>query len=157
MVASYSASLIGEGRQTVLNATFTAGPRGIGSETDVFDNRRFNATPNFMHARIDISHTQDGPGGMQFFVKAQGQAADQPLVSSEQYSLGGLDSVRGYAESEVLNVRESNSRPTQGIVTTRTRAFNEDGKQVMEFTRNSLVYKRGNAPGDVPAFVESAA
>ncbi len=62
-----------------------------------------------------------------------------------------------YAESEVLNVRESNSRPTQGIVTTRTRAFNQDGKQVMEFTRNSLVYKRGNAPGDVPAFVESAA
>ncbi|GLK45833.1 MULTISPECIES: MaoC family dehydratase [Novosphingobium] len=56
-----------------------------------------------------------------------------------------------YAESEVLNVRESASRPTQGIVTTRTRGFNQDGKMVMEFTRNSLVYKRGRAPGDVPA------
>lgn len=62
-----------------------------------------------------------------------------------------------YAESEVLNVRESNSRPTQGIVTTRTRAFNQEGKQVMEFTRNSLVYKRGHAPGDVPAIAEAAA
>ncbi|WP_285017287.1 MaoC family dehydratase [Novosphingobium sp. fls2-241-R2A-195] len=56
-----------------------------------------------------------------------------------------------YAESEVLNVRESASRPTQGIVTTRTRGFNQDGEMVMEFTRNSLVYKRGRAPGDAPA------
>ncbi|PNU02210.1 MaoC family dehydratase [Novosphingobium guangzhouense] len=54
-----------------------------------------------------------------------------------------------YAESEVLNVRDSASRPTQGIVTTRTRGFNQDGKMVMEFTRNSLIYKRGYAPGDV--------
>lgn len=62
-----------------------------------------------------------------------------------------------YAESEVLNVRESASRPTQGIVTTRTRAFNQHGKQIMEFTRNSLVYKRGYAPGDVPPVGDSKA
>jgi acyl dehydratase len=55
-----------------------------------------------------------------------------------------------YAESEVLALRESASRPTQGIVTTKTRAFNQDGKQIMEFTRNSLVYKRGHAPDDAP-------
>jgi itaconyl-CoA hydratase len=54
-----------------------------------------------------------------------------------------------YAESEVLALRESASRPTQGIVTTRTRGFNQDGKQIMEFTRNSLVYKRGHAPDDM--------
>lgn len=54
-----------------------------------------------------------------------------------------------YAESEVLALRESASRPTQGIVTTKTRAFNQDGKQIMEFTRNSLVYKRGYAPDDI--------
>lgn len=56
-----------------------------------------------------------------------------------------------YAESEVLEKRESKSRPTQGIVTTRTTAFNQNGAKVMEFTRNSLVYKRGHAPGDMPA------
>ena len=60
-----------------------------------------------------------------------------------------------YAESEVLALRESASRPTQGIVTTKTRAFNQNGKQIMEFTRNSLVYKRGEAPGDLP--LETAA
>lgn len=53
-----------------------------------------------------------------------------------------------YAESEVLEVRESKSRPTQGIVTTRTRAFNQEGVLVMEFVRASLVPKRGHAVDD---------
>ncbi|MGH2257668.1 hypothetical protein ACQ1ZF_14290, partial [Enterococcus faecalis] len=50
IVVSYNASFAGEGRQTALDATFTAGLRGIGSQPDVFDNRRFNATPSFIHA-----------------------------------------------------------------------------------------------------------
>lgn len=53
-----------------------------------------------------------------------------------------------YAESEVLEVRPSNSRPTQGIVTTRTRAFNQDGVMVMEFVRSSLVPRRGHGVDD---------
>ena len=32
----------------------------------------------------------------------QGQAADKPLVNSEQFSGGGLGTVRGYLESEEL-------------------------------------------------------
>ncbi len=51
-----------------------------------------------------------------------------------------------YAESEVLEIRESKSRPSQGIVTTRTRGFNQDGVQIMEFTRMSLIAKRGTLP-----------
>jgi acyl dehydratase len=52
------------------------------------------------------------------------------------------------AESEVLEVRASKSRPTQGIVTTRTRGLNHDGVQVMEFIRMSLIPKRGHGVGD---------
>lgn len=51
-----------------------------------------------------------------------------------------------YAESTVLAKRESKSRPTQGIVTVRTRGVNQDGVQVMEFERTVLVYKRGHSP-----------
>ena len=40
--------------------------------------------------------------GFQLFAKAQGQVADQPLVNSEQFSGGGLGTVRGYLESEEL-------------------------------------------------------
>src|SRR5262249_49341012 len=59
-------------------------------------------TADFITFRGDLSHTQDLPGGLQLFGKVQGQAADQPLVSSEQLSLGGQDTIRGYLESEVL-------------------------------------------------------
>jgi len=53
-----------------------------------------------------------------------------------------------YAESEVLEKRESKSRPTQGIVTVETRAFNQDGTKVMEFVRSALIPKRGHGVDD---------
>jgi acyl dehydratase len=53
-----------------------------------------------------------------------------------------------YAESQVLEKRESRSRPTQGMVTVETRAFNQDGKPVMNFVRTALVPKRGYGVGD---------
>ena len=43
---------------------------------------------------------------------------------------------------------QSKSRPTQGIVTVHTRAFNQDGVQVMEFVRSALIPKRGHGVDD---------
>jgi len=51
-----------------------------------------------------------------------------------------------YADSKVLEKRESKSRPEAGIVKFRTRGFNQDGKLVIQFLRTILVYKRGRAP-----------
>ena len=48
------------------------------------------------------------------------------------------------AESEVLEMRESRSRPEAGIVTVRTRGFNQDGVLVCEFDRTILVARRGS-------------
>jgi len=53
-----------------------------------------------------------------------------------------------YAESEVLSVRESKSRPTQGIVTIRTRGLKQDGTEVISFERAMLIPKRGHAVDD---------
>jgi itaconyl-CoA hydratase len=47
-----------------------------------------------------------------------------------------------YAESTVLEKRESKSRPAQGIVTVATRAWKQDGTTVMTFKRSALVPKR---------------
>lgn len=52
-----------------------------------------------------------------------------------------------YAESEVLEVRESRSRPGQGLVRVHTRGFNQRGETVLEFDRSVLVYSRAAAPG----------
>jgi itaconyl-CoA hydratase len=51
-----------------------------------------------------------------------------------------------YSESEVLEVRESRSRPEQGIVKVRTRGLNQDGKIVIEYARSVMVWKRAHAP-----------
>ena len=51
-----------------------------------------------------------------------------------------------YAESEVLSTRESKSRPDNGLVTVRTRGFNQRGETVIEYERTVLVYRRGKKP-----------
>ena len=51
-----------------------------------------------------------------------------------------------YAESEVLEVRPSRSRPGQGIVRVRTRGFNQRDETVIEYQRTILVPSR-----DTPA------
>jgi len=53
-----------------------------------------------------------------------------------------------YAESEVLEKRESASRPTQGIVKIRTIGKKADGTVVMSFDRSMLIPKRGHSVED---------
>ncbi len=53
-----------------------------------------------------------------------------------------------YAESEVLQMRESKSRPTQGIVTVRTTGKKADDSVFMTYERAILVPKRGHAADD---------
>jgi acyl dehydratase len=47
-----------------------------------------------------------------------------------------------YAESEVLDKRESKSRPGAGIVSVKTLGLNQDGVKVCEFNRTMLIMKR---------------
>ena len=100
--ANYSATWSGKNSLTNANAGVTFHFRGMGSSPQQFDFNRFKADGNFVYVRSDISHQHDLPLGFQIFGKAQGQVADQPLVNSEQFAGGGLGTVRGYLEAEVL-------------------------------------------------------
>lgn len=51
-----------------------------------------------------------------------------------------------FAESEVIDKRQSASRPTQGIVRVRTRGLNQRGEDVIVFERAVLVPRRGHGP-----------
>lgn len=51
-----------------------------------------------------------------------------------------------YSRSEVLEKRESRSRPNVGIVTVRTTGYNQRGAVVVSFKRTIMIYKRGQAP-----------
>ena len=48
------------------------------------------------------------------------------------------------SESEVLAKRESKSRPDAGLVTVKTRGFNQNGTLVAEFERTILVAREGH-------------
>lgn len=54
-----------------------------------------------------------------------------------------------YSVSEVLDKRESRSRPEVGVVSVRTEGLNQDGKVVISFKRTLLVYRRGRQPAPV--------
>ena len=54
-----------------------------------------------------------------------------------------------YAESEVLAVRESKSKPNQGIVTVGTTGLKKGGEAVISFQRSMLIPKRGHAVDDL--------
>lgn len=47
-----------------------------------------------------------------------------------------------WAETEVLELRESRSRPHVGIVSVRSRGINQRGEVVLEYKRTFMIYKR---------------
>jgi itaconyl-CoA hydratase len=59
-----------------------------------------------------------------------------------------------WAESEILERRESRTNPSVGIVSMRCRGINQKGKVVIEFKRSFMIYKRG-APEAATAFPET--
>lgn len=60
-----------------------------------------------------------------------------------------------YAESLVIDKRESSSRPYAGIVSVKTRGLNQDGDVCVTWKRSVMVYKR-DAPQDKGHFPEAA-
>ena len=100
LMASYDAGWTTTKTETSLSLNATFHLRGFGSGSTAFNNSRFGATGSFFSLRGDLAETRELPGGFQMFGKAQGQLASQPLLSAEQFSAGGLGTVRGYLEGE---------------------------------------------------------
>jgi acyl dehydratase len=51
-----------------------------------------------------------------------------------------------YSRSEVLEKRESRSRPNVGIVAVKTTGYNQEGTVVITFKRTVMVYKKDHSP-----------
>lgn len=98
----YNGTRHGEAAQTRFGAGVNFGIRGLGNDQEEFDIKRFNARANFVYLRASLERDQALYRGLRLLLKLEGQLADSPLVSNEQFSAGGADSVRGYHESERL-------------------------------------------------------
>jgi len=74
----------------------------LGSDEATIDLNRFGARGNFTYLRSSLSGSWRMPLGFSVNARASGQYTGQPLLSGEQLGAGGMDSVRGYLESETL-------------------------------------------------------
>ncbi len=101
--ADYSASFpLGKTANSASVALNTA-PRGLfGNDDAEFEGKRVNARASYVYLRGNWSTDVplDTRTALQF--KLLGQLADQPLISNEQFCIGGLETVRGYLECEAL-------------------------------------------------------
>lgn len=86
--------------QATFNLNFA--PRGLGNTDREFNERRLDAKPNYMFLRADIKHLQKLPLDWSIQAKLSAQASSQKLIATEQFTIGGVDSVRGYLESSEL-------------------------------------------------------
>lgn len=103
-VLQHSAYFSGQKGVTQTNVSANFAPRGrlFGNYDDEFNNRRSNARANYLFLRADAQRVQTLPRGYSWMVRVAGQASSQPLVGTEQFLVGGADSVRGYYEAEQL-------------------------------------------------------
>jgi hemolysin activation/secretion protein len=104
----YSGFVQGEAAQWQFNVGANWALRGLsdrqvdcdGVPVDQFACKRTGARSNFAVLRGDIQRNQRFGGGWSLLTRADFQAASQPLISNEQFSAGGVDSVRGYLDAE---------------------------------------------------------
>ena len=74
--------------------------RHLVTDLEEFKDKRSGARGSYIYATLGVERHQRLPKETRLFAKIDGQIADQPLVSNEQYTAGGMESVRGYKESE---------------------------------------------------------
>jgi hemolysin activation/secretion protein len=99
---AYQAGWTGPNSTTDAIGTLVWAFRGLGSGAAAFDAKRFDANQNFVYVKADVSRTQELPYGLQAYGHLSAQVSPDPLVDNEQFSIGGLDTVRGYYEAESL-------------------------------------------------------
>ncbi len=67
-----------------------------------FKFKRANSISNFVHFKIDMDYTRELGKDWAAFAKFSGQISDSALTSNEQFAAGGLDTMRGYYQSEAV-------------------------------------------------------
>jgi hemolysin activation/secretion protein len=87
---------------TTFSLAANAGPRGVVNNQYAFANDRAEGRDNYFYLRGDLAFEIKLPADFRLRLRAAGQAAEEPLITNENFSIAGVDGVRGYLESEVL-------------------------------------------------------
>jgi hemolysin activation/secretion protein len=87
---------------TTFSVSANAGPREIVNNQNAFANDRAGAGANYFYLRGDLAFDIKLPADFRLRLRAAGQASEEALITNENFSIAGIDGVRGYLESEVL-------------------------------------------------------
>lgn len=98
----YGATAIRSNGELSVNLALNFALRGLGSDGEDFDYKRYKATGGFAYLRGGASYRRDLPGGAEVFASVDGQITSEPLISNEQFAVGGAGTVRGYLQSEAI-------------------------------------------------------
>lgn len=101
-LAQYSGGFRSKESLTTFDVGLHFSIRGLGNKQQQFEDKRYLARANYMFLTGDLKFERDLPLGLKMVSHFAGQAADSPLISNEQFSLGGAQSVRGYFETQTL-------------------------------------------------------
>ncbi len=101
-MAQYTGYINAEKSQLSFNAGLNFSIRGLGNDAQEFADKRFLAKSNYLIFSGGVDYKRILPWGMELVGRMTGQVANSPIISNEQYAIGGDESVRGYHEIQVL-------------------------------------------------------
>ncbi|MDP3332762.1 MAG: ShlB/FhaC/HecB family hemolysin secretion/activation protein [Methylococcaceae bacterium] len=101
-MAQYSGSLRTKESETTFDVGAHFSFRGLLNDQKQFEDKRFLAKANYLYLTGDLRFQHELPFGMEAVSRVAGQVSDTPLISNEQFSMGGAESVRGYFETQSL-------------------------------------------------------
>lgn len=159
LALQYSATAFDGGGQWQFGVGANLGLRSLGEYTiedcdgvrkDQFDCKRAGAQSNFAVLRADLARQQGLGGGWLLNARLSTQFSGQPLISNEQFTAGGVDSVRGYLDAERLGdkgLRASLELETPSL-------FGEHWLQLNLLAFYDYAYLRVNQPlpGEAPSY-----
>jgi hemolysin activation/secretion protein len=99
---AYSGLWRAPGATTTLSLSANAGPRGVVNNPAAFENDRAGGHANYFYLRGDAATDLKLPENFTLRLRAAGQVTAEPLITNENFSIAGVDGVRGYLESEEL-------------------------------------------------------
>jgi hemolysin activation/secretion protein len=103
----YNAFVRGKKSLTSFNSGLNFSVRGLGNEQKQFDDgqgngKRTGSRSDYAYVTAGLNFNYSLPLGMEFASRIAGQLANSPLIQNEQLSLGGMQTIRGYFETQVL-------------------------------------------------------
>jgi hemolysin activation/secretion protein len=98
----YAADRPDDGGQTTLGAGLSFSLRGLRNNEDQFAQKRYLGRGDIGIFKWSLQRVQRLPADFLLTGRLEGQLASAPLPSSEEFAIGGADSVRGYPEATQL-------------------------------------------------------